>query len=184
MLRQLNLPTYLTPGNHDVPRLMALHLDEPPFRICPTSVEGGWQLIGLSTYLAGSAGGEVSEVELQRLTATLGNDPASPTLVYLHHPPLDLESAWLDSVGLSNKIELLDILGRFTNVRGILCGHAHQEFDETVNGIRILGTPSTCSQFKPKSDKFALDDLPPAYRRVTLHADGQLSTSVQWVHHD
>lgn len=184
MLLKLGLPIYLTPGNHDVPELMAEHLAGQPFETCPTTVIGGWQLIGLSTFVEGSAGGRISEADLQRLASTLSGNPDTPTLVYLHHPPLDLGSAWLDSVGLSNKLEFFDVLRQSGNVRCILFGHAHQEVDENVDGIRVLGTPSTCAQFRPKSDKFAVDDLPPAYRELTLNADGQISTSVQWIQHD
>jgi Icc protein len=62
-----------------------------------------------------------------------------------------------------------------------LFGHVHQEFDENLSGIRIIGTPSTCRQFKPGSDQFVLDDRPPAYRRVSLHGDGSLSSELIWM---
>jgi len=33
----------------------------------------------------------------------------------------------------------------------------------------------------PGSDEFALDDKPPAYRRIELSADGTVSTELVWV---
>jgi Icc protein len=42
-----------------------------------------------------------------------------------------------------------------------------------------MSTPSTCIQFKPGSKTFALDDLPPGYRRLDLHADGNIDTAVE-----
>jgi 3',5'-cyclic-AMP phosphodiesterase len=45
----------------------------------------------------------------------------------------------------------------------------------------MLATPSTCAQFLPKSDDFAVDQLPPAYRTLELRADGSLLTEVVWV---
>jgi Icc protein len=45
--------------------------------------------------------------------------------------------------------------------------------------MRILATPSTCSQFKPHSDEFATDETPPAWRTLTLHADGSIETRVR-----
>ena len=66
-------------------------------------------------------------------------------------------------------------------VRATVFGHVHQEYDDDYEGIRILATPSTCRQFKPGSDKFAVDDKPPAYRHITLGADGSVETELIWV---
>jgi Icc protein len=49
------------------------------------------------------------------------------------------------------------------------------------DGLRIIATPSTCSQFKPGSDDFAVDDTPPAWRTLALHADGRLDTTLNWL---
>jgi len=49
------------------------------------------------------------------------------------------------------------------------------------DSIKIIGTPATCRQFKPASDEFALDDNPPAYRRIELHVDGNVSTELVWL---
>ena len=69
-------------------------------------------------------------------------------------------------------------------MRGLLFGHVHQALDQTHRGIRVLGTPSTCRQFLPDSDDFALDDRPPAYRRIALLADGGIDEELIWVAHD
>jgi Icc protein len=45
----------------------------------------------------------------------------------------------------------------------------------------MIATPSTCSQFKPLSDEFAVDNQPPAWRTLTLHPDGRLETRLRWV---
>lgn len=63
-------------------------------------------------------------------------------------------------------------------VRGVLWGHIHQELDVERNGVRLLATPSTCIQFAPRSDDFALDHLLPGYRWLRLHADGRIETGV------
>ena len=36
-------------------------------------------------------------------------------------------------------------------------GGMHQEFDQSMQGVRWLATPSTCVQFTPRSDDFAVD---------------------------
>ena len=75
-------------------------------------------------------------------------------------------------------LEKLQAIGR---VRLLIFGHVHQPSDAKHHGIQIIGTPSTCSQFKPRSDDFALDDRPPAYRRIILHGDGSSDTELIWV---
>jgi Icc protein len=60
----------------------------------------------------------------------------------------------------------------------------HQDFQAEHAGIQIIATPSTCSQFAAGSDEFAIDDNPPAYRRIELHADGTHSNELIWVSAD
>jgi 3',5'-cyclic-AMP phosphodiesterase len=57
-------------------------------------------------------------------------------------------------------------------------GHVHQQFDSRRKGVRLLSVPSTCAQFLPHADQFALDPSPPGYRRLTLCADGSIDTEV------
>jgi Icc protein len=46
--------------------------------------------------------------------------------------------------------------------------------------VLFVSTPSTCAQFLPKSEFFALDERPPAARWLELHADGRIETEVTW----
>ena len=176
----LGLPVDCVPGNHDVRPLMREVLGELPFHYCAAVEAGDWLLVGIDTCIDGSAGGAVAAAELERLDAALRESGAAHALVLLHHPPVELGSAWLDSVGLRDGAALLDALRATGKVRGLLFGHAHQAFDADVRGLRILGTPSTCRQFLPGADEFAVDDRPPAFRRVVLYADGGIDTELVW----
>jgi Icc protein len=98
-----------------------------------------------------------------------------------HHHPVSMRSRWLDTVGLANGDAFFAVLRRHPNVRAVLFGHVHQALDVLIDGVRVLATPSTCSQFRPLSQDFAIDDAPPAYRTLTLHPDGRLDTEVIWV---
>jgi Icc protein len=48
-------------------------------------------------------------------------------------------------------------------------------------GVRLLSVPSTCVQFKPLSDDFAIDDLSPGYRWFDLYPNGDIVTQVSRV---
>jgi Icc protein len=44
-----------------------------------------------------------------------------------------------------------------------------------------MGTPSTCAQFLPGSDRYAIDSRPPAYRLLDLRDDGRIHSEIRWV---
>jgi Icc protein len=184
IMGRLGLPVYCIPGNHDVRSLMAPALSEDPWHYCETIEIGEWLLVGLDSCEEGDAGGRVSREELARLRAELETSSAANAVIFLHHPPMEMGSKWLDSVGLRNADEFLEVLSEFEQVRAAIFGHVHQAFDRLYGSIRIIGTPSSCAQFKPLEDEFTLDDRPPAYRRICLNADGTLDTELVWLETD
>lgn len=169
------------PGNHDVRELMLPVCNRPPFSYCATETVGKWLVIGLDSCINGEAGGEITDEELQRLEDVVSSCAAPHVVVCLHHPPVNLGSAWLDTVKLKNGDVLLRKLQALGKVRLVLFGHVHQPYDEIHDGIRVVGTPSTCRQFKPGSDDFAVDERPPAYRRIVLREDGNTDNELIWV---
>lgn len=180
-LQQLDLPVLVVPGNHDVRPLVEESFSAPEFDYCGSVSHGAWLLIGVDSCVDGAAGGHVSPAEMDRLQKTIAVSDARHVLVCLHHPPLPVGSRWLDAVGLANGAEFLTAIKQSGRVRGVLFGHAHQAFDTSSDALRILGTPATCRQFLPGSAEFALDDKPPAYRRLELEADGTINTELVWV---
>ncbi|MGA1383685.1 MAG: 3',5'-cyclic-AMP phosphodiesterase, partial [Steroidobacteraceae bacterium] len=47
--------------------------------------------------------------------------------------------------------------------------------------LKLMATPSTCVQFRPRVADFEIDERPPGYRVLTLHADGRIETTVGWL---
>lgn len=181
LLIPVGLPTHCVPGNHDSRELMQKALDEAPFFYCDTLKMGDWLIVGIDSCIDNDAGGLVGESEMRRLANILKETDAAHIAVCLHHPPLPMRSNWLDKVGLRNGPEFLELIASSGKVRLALFGHVHQTFDEIYAGVQIYGTPSTCRQFLPRSEEFALDDKPPAYRRVELFANGSVSSELVWV---
>ncbi len=177
----LGLPIACIPGNHDVVPLMQTVLSAPPFSYCGSHEIGDWIISGIDSSIAGSAAGKVANAEMVRLREQIDTSDAKHALVCLHHPPAAMNSEWLDKVGLTNAMEFLAVLNAMPKVRATLSGHVHQEYEEQHNNVRVIATPSTCRQFTKYSEKFAVDDNPPAYRRVTLNPDGSLATELVWV---
>ncbi len=177
----LRLPVLCLPGNHDEPEAMRRELDCAPFIVGGHVDLGLWRIALLDSTVPGSAGGRLGTQQLAALQSALAGAPERHALVCLHHHPVPMASRWLDHVGLQNADEFLDVIDRHPNVRGIVWGHVHQSYDALRNGVRLLATPSTCTQFLPRSAEFALDRLPPAYRMLELCADGSIVTDVVWL---
>ena len=79
---------------------------------------------------------------------------------------------------VKNASEALDILKPIADQTAVISGHVHQESDELINGVRMMTTPSTCVQFAPGSQDFALDSKDPGYRRLVLHPNARIETKV------
>ena len=181
LLERFGLPVLCIPGNHDDRDAMQRKLSDPPFLYCGTLRLGNWEILGIDSCVAGQAGGRVSAAELERLSGLLAASTADHVCVCLHHPPVPVHSRWLDTVGLDDGEALLERLDSAGNVRLVLFGHVHQAVDVQPGGLPIVGTPSTCRQFLPGADQFAVDDKPPAYRRIELNDDGTIRSDLVWI---
>jgi Icc protein len=182
LLLPLNLRIHCVPGNHDVRDLMRPVCSRPPFSYCAYEEIGDWLIVGIDSCITEHAGGEVLPEELERLSDIVLRSPAKHVMVCLHHPPVPMGSKWLDTVGLRNGNDLLERLRTLNRVRVATFGHVHQQYDAEHEGVRIIATPSTCRQFEPGSDDFAVDENPPAYRKITLSSDGSVEAELVWVH--
>ena len=177
----LGVPVLCIPGNHDEPQAMRRELAGAPFVVGGHVDLGRWRIVLLDSCLPGSASGRLSSASLTGLEAALAGAGGRHCLVCLHHHPVPMSSRWLDRVGLTNAPEFFEVIDRHPQVRAIAWGHVHQAYEGLRKGVRLLATPSTCAQFLPKSDDFAIDRQPPAYRTLELRADGSLLTEVVWL---
>lgn len=178
-LASLATPCSSLPGNHDRPSLMAETLDQQIIGTDACLRHGVWNLIFLDSTIPGEEGGHLPDDQLHSLSAALEAHPRQPALVCLHHQPLPIGSRWLDTMALDNPEAFFAILDRHPQVRGILWGHIHQEYRGERRGVALLATPSTCIQFLPRSEGFAVDARPPGFRWLTLYPDGRIDTGVE-----
>ena len=181
LLQALPVPGYVIPGNHDVPEVMRSYFSERELRWLDRVCVQGWQLL----FLDSSAKGEISGVLKRELLAALRMHLDScglPTVIFLHHHVLPVGSAWLDRIGLVNANEFLAEIKHYPQVKAVVNGHVHQEFEyKNEQGVYFWGTPSSCAQFKPAVDKFAIDDVSPGWRVIELTGDGEITSHIERV---
>jgi Icc protein len=179
----LGAPVLLVPGNHDVPGELVRRLSHQPFQVGGTRNVGPWTIVLLDTWFAESDDGEgrLGPEALAALDDALSRSRDRHVLVLMHHPPILMEAAGLDALGLLDAAQFVAILDRHPQVRGVAWGHAHQSLDVFRGATRYMCTPATCIQFKPRVAGFVSDNRPPGYRVLDLHDDGGIATEVVWL---
>lgn len=181
LLAPLGIPTYWVPGNHDQTGLAAEILSTAPFCCDRKLEEKGWRVLLLNSMAEGRVYGILSEAEIDWLTTQLAQAPEQPTLIVLHHPPVVIESAWMDAIGLQDSQHFLQVVDAHPQVKGVLFGHIHQAFQQNRNGVQFLGCPSTCIQFVPNQPEMLLDSEAPGFRQLFCYPDGTWQTQVMRV---
>ncbi len=181
MLSPLAIPAYWVPGNHDCPETMAQVLTRSPVSPQKSVYAAPWQIVLLDSSVPGCVHGFLSSESLEWLDQELSQSSGAPALIAFHHPPFLSGSDWMNDIGLLNAEEFFEVCDRHPQVKLVLFGHIHQNFSRQRHQVHYLGTPSTCIQFKPNSDTFALDEEQPGLRLVTLYPDGTWESQVERV---
>ena len=180
MVNTLRAPMRWFAGNHDE-RLALQQVCANTDWLEPVYDMGAWRLVLLDSSVANKVYGKLAADQLHILEQALASAGERHVLIGLHHHPVPIHSRWMDQIGLHNASDMLSIISRYSNVKAVIWGHVHQEFDLQHNGVRWLGVPSTCVQFTPHSEDFSVDDKAPGYRWLRLYDDGQLQTAVSRV---
>jgi len=156
LLNEFKNTCYWITGNHD------------DFSILPSKIKnkyiknewelGAWKFIALDTTIKGEDYGLLSNLELQKLNSFLSTNKEHPVIICMHHPPIDVDSVFIDSIGLINKKCFWNELANYSNVKAVLSGHVHQQITANVEGILVSCAPSTFVQWLPKSKEFVFDE--------------------------
>jgi 3',5'-cyclic AMP phosphodiesterase CpdA len=174
LLEPLQLAIHVLPGNHDdraaLRRVFGLAGagDEP---INYSAELGPLRLLALDSTRPGEDRGELSGETLGWLDAELALEPARPTVLAMHHPPLVTALPPFDGICLSasERAGLAELLERHPQVRRVVCGHVHRTIAAELGGRAVLAIPSTHRQalLDFGSDGFAFSDDPAGF---ALHA--------------
>ena len=165
-------PLLCLPGNHD--RLAPMQAAGLP--MAPINIDGWW-LAGWDTHEDERPAARFDAAGWQALCDWVAQ--AGPKgIVATHHPLVAVDCPWLDKDRLANAQELLQCLSKMASVKALVFGHAHQALDRRHGPLPLLGTPSTCFQFRPRSDAFSIDDAAPGYRWLHLRNNGRVGTEV------
>ena len=181
----------MVPGNHDDRDVMRSVFGDVLARQCGQPVPnderinfavsvGRWRLLGIDTHWPGEVAGHVGTTQLTWLREQLERYGPEPTIVFCHHPPVEIGSVWMDRIGITDRDAFAEVLNEFPQVQFICCGHVHHDFEGRLQHARVVATPSTGLQFTPEGTEATFADVPPGYRVIEL-SDDQLTTQVHRV---
>ena len=139
----------------------------------------GWRVIGLDSHVPGQVWGSIEEEQLEWLKRELSLDSRSPTVLFVHHPPISVGSPWLDRIGLTEPAGLVDLISGSPQIRLVCSGHVHQEFVGRLGEAEVLTTPATSFQFRPKEEVPIFDLISTGFRVLTLGAGGYQTSVVR-----
>lgn len=185
LLEPLRLPVHVLPGNHDDRAALrrAFGLAGAGAEPINYSAElGPLRLVALDSTRPGEDRGELSEETLGWLDAELALQPARPTVLAMHHPPLVTALPPFDGICLSagERAGLAAVLERHRQVRRVLCGHVHRTIVAELGGRAVLAIPSTHRQalLDFDADGFALNEDPAGFA-VHAWTGEELASHVQ-----
>lgn len=177
-MQTTGIPFYQIPGNHDHAEYFPFHQNQNQVHVLHF---GQWSIVLLNTAVPNQIDGWVAQQHLHQLEHILETYAQQFMIVACHHHPFDMQSKWIDQHKLKNTNNLLYVLNKHSNIKAVICGHVHQDSLREWQNIQFFSTPSTCVQFKPLSDHFALDDEIPGFRVLSLKENGELDTVVHRV---
>jgi 3',5'-cyclic-AMP phosphodiesterase len=152
LLGDLEIPLFVIPGNHDdrtnfrdafadhtyLPKngpYLQYVIEQYPVR-----------LIGVDSTADDISGGEIDELRLRWLETRLSEQPARPTIVFMHHPPFKTGIKPVDALGFRGVDHFAALIRRHPQVVRILSGHIHRPLQVPWAGTYASTAPSTAHQ--------------------------------------
>ena len=100
-------------------------------------------MVVLDSVQNGERKGVFCEQRLKWLDETLSKQTNQPTLLFIHHPPFDIEPHYVNGYREQQEADdLTAMVRRHPQVKGLLCGHVHRLHRELWAGTVASTMPS------------------------------------------
>ncbi len=188
LLAPLTVPVHVLGGNHDdredLRAAFPLPGDDAAGDDYRYAVRcGPLRLIGLDTTDPGRVEGRLGSERLAWLDARLAEEPQTPTIVAMHHPPLLLGIPAWDAIGLTDadRAALGEVVAGRGHVLRIVAGHVHRAALGSAGACPVFTCPSTWLQGRldfARPDELSVVAEPPGFA-VHVAVGGELTSHVQ-----
>jgi 3',5'-cyclic AMP phosphodiesterase CpdA len=167
LLAPLEAPLYLVPGNRDDKNQMRAAFSD--YTYLPASGEFlhytiedyDVRLGGIDSTGVGERKGRFCESRQAWLDKKLGEQPGRPTLLFIHHPPFDVDTHYVGGYRRPEEATALeDIVKRHPQVMGLLCGHVHWPVERDWAGTEVRIMPSIAVDVRKGIDETEAREQP------------------------
>lgn len=149
-IADLPFPVWPLMGNHDSREPFLALFPETPHDdgfIQYAIEDHPLRILVLDTLEVGRHGGGFCETRAAWLAARLDEAPGRPTLIALHHPPIDTGIAWLTENPEAEWIgRLRAVVEGRANIVAMIAGHVHRPIVTTWAGTSLIVCSSTAPQ--------------------------------------
>ena len=106
-------------------------------------------MIVLDSMEEGRHGGAFCQRRAEWLDKTLSDDPDRPTLIALHHPPIETGIGWMTAHDDDEWVmRLNEVVSRYDNIVQIICGHIHRVMFKAFAGTNVSVAKAIAPQVK------------------------------------
>ncbi len=148
-VERLNLPIYFLAGNHDKKDCMESIFSRSLLAVETNAFScGDWVFIKVDTVQQGKDSGFLSSDEKRAIADKIATAKSKKIGLFMHHHPISVGIPLVDSCMLLNGESVLDLLESRSEIKSLVCGHAHTLFTTKHNKCIIDVCPATCFQWK------------------------------------
>jgi len=160
----------VVPGNHD----NKLNLSSAFSQNYLTKLTiADWEIISMDSVQDNKTSGLLRKDELKLLTENILSSTKKFIVLCLHHPPISMNSNWDDQKSLENPDDFFNTIDKFSNIKAVIWGHAHQGSEFNRNDVKLFSCPSTTLQFNGPEMI--------GYNHFNLSDEGEINCETVWL---
>ena len=167
ILAPLTAPLYPIPGNRDTNSALRdafadhVHLAKTDGFLHYAVEDYPLRLIALDSTADGERKGVFCAERVAWLDQTLGREPDKQTVLFIHHPPFDIEDHYVGGYRRPREAEdLAAVVSRHLQVVRLLCGHVHCPTNRSWAGTIATTMPSIAVDVRKGVDEAAVMSQP------------------------
>ncbi|OZA92267.1 MAG: phosphodiesterase [Erythrobacter sp. 34-65-8] len=146
LLKDCPFPIHAIPGNHDSREGLLAAFPATPSEdgfIHYAIEQEGLRILMLDSFEPGRHGGAFCTRRRDWLRAQLDAHPGTPTVLFMHHPPVVSGIDWMDPAPGEDWIaNFAAAIAGQSQILSIHCGHLHRPISTRFHGVPVCVTPS------------------------------------------